>query len=41
MEEEQEHTHTWVLHPDIKTDPERRAADFAISEAVSLAHALP
>lgn len=41
MEEEQEHTHTWVLHPDIKTDPDRRAADFAISEAVSLAHALP
>ena len=31
----------WVLHPDIKSDPERRAADSALAEAVSLAHALP
>ena len=41
MGEKAEHTHAWVLHPDIKTDPDRRAADFAIAEAVSLAHALP
>ncbi|WP_237072616.1 GTPase HflX [Pseudaestuariivita rosea] len=31
----------WVLHPDIKTDQQRRQPEFALDEAVSLAHALP
>ncbi|NSX55241.1 GTPase HflX [Sulfitobacter sp. 1151] len=31
----------WVLHPDIKNDPGRRSPEFALDEAVSLAHALP
>ncbi|MEX0309293.1 MAG: GTPase HflX [Tateyamaria sp.] len=34
-------TRAWVLHPDIKSDPDRRDAQFALDEAVSLAHALP
>ena len=34
-------TRAWVLHPDIKSDPDRREARFALVEAVSLAHALP
>ena len=34
-------TRAWVLHPDIKSDPDRREAKFALAEAVSLAHALP
>ncbi|MEL6565541.1 MAG: GTPase HflX [Pseudomonadota bacterium] len=34
-------TRAWVLHPDIKSDPDRREAGFALAEAVSLAHALP
>ena len=34
-------TRAWVLHPDIKSDPDRREAPFALAEAVSLAHALP
>ena len=34
-------TRAWVLHPDIKSDPDRREASFALAEAVSLAHALP
>ncbi len=34
-------TRAWVLHPEIKTDPERRMADHALAEAVSLARALP
>ena len=34
-------TRAWVLHPDIKTDPDRRDAAHALAEAVSLAHALP
>lgn len=34
-------TRAWVLHPDIKSDPERRLADHALAEAVSLARALP
>lgn len=34
-------TRAWVLHPDIKTNPERRAPGPALEEAVSLAHALP
>ena len=34
-------TRAWVLHPDIKSDPERRDPENALAEAVSLAHALP
>uniref|UniRef100_UPI0038CD35DD GTPase HflX n=1 Tax=Thalassococcus lentus TaxID=1210524 RepID=UPI0038CD35DD len=34
-------TRAWVLHPDIKSDRDRRDADMALSEAVSLALALP
>ncbi|MEX0367122.1 MAG: GTPase HflX, partial [Ruegeria sp.] len=34
-------TRAWVLHPDIKSDPDRRDAKFALAEAVSLAQALP
>lgn len=29
------------MHPEIKSDPERRIAEHALAEAVSLAHALP
>ncbi|WP_223425830.1 GTPase HflX [Tateyamaria pelophila] len=36
-----EFTRAWVLHPDIKSDKDRRAANLALAEAVSLAHALP
>ncbi|MEL6466031.1 MAG: GTPase HflX [Pseudomonadota bacterium] len=41
MGEQPEVTRAWVLHPDIKSDPDRREASFALAEAVSLAHALP
>ena len=41
MGEQPEFTRAWVLHPDIKSDPDRREAGFALAEAVSLAHALP
>ena len=34
-------TRAWVLHPDIKTDNNRRIAEPALAEAVALAHALP
>ncbi len=34
-------TRAWVLHPDIKTDNDRRIAEPALAEAVALAHALP
>ncbi|WP_298918211.1 GTPase HflX [uncultured Roseobacter sp.] len=34
-------TRAWVLHPDIKSDPERRLADHALAEAMALARALP
>ncbi len=34
-------TRAWVLHPDIRSNPERRLAEHALAEAVSLAHALP
>ncbi|MFK7764114.1 MAG: GTPase HflX [Roseobacter sp.] len=34
-------TRAWVLHPEIKSDPERRLADHALAEAISLARALP
>ncbi|WP_299587498.1 GTPase HflX [uncultured Tateyamaria sp.] len=41
MGELPETTRAWVLHPDIKSDPDRREAKFALAEAVSLAHAMP
>ncbi|WP_299768236.1 GTPase HflX [uncultured Tateyamaria sp.] len=41
MGELPEFTRAWVLHPDIKSDPNRREAKFALAEAISLAHALP
>ena len=34
-------TRAWVLHPDIRSDGTRRAADPALAEAVALAAALP
>ncbi len=34
-------TRALVLHPEITSDPSRRDAQFALAEAVSLAHALP
>jgi hypothetical protein len=34
-------TRAWVLHPDIKSDPDRRPGQPAVEEAVSLAVALP
>ena len=34
-------TRAWVIHPDIKSDNNRRVAEPALAEAVALAHALP
>ena len=34
-------TRAWVLHPDIRSDPDRRAPEPALAEAVALAEALP
>ncbi len=34
-------TRVWVMHPDIKSDRDRRASEPALDEAVSLAKALP
>ncbi|MEN8892040.1 GTPase HflX [Planktotalea arctica] len=34
-------THTWVLHPDIKSNNDRRLPEPALAEAVALAEALP
>ncbi|SFQ28006.1 GTP-binding protein HflX [Roseivivax halotolerans] len=34
-------TRAWVLHPDIKSDRDRRNAEIALDEAVALAEALP
>jgi len=34
-------TRAWVVHPDIKSDPNRRPGEPALEEAVSLAAALP
>ncbi|MEP5731851.1 MAG: GTPase HflX [Sulfitobacter sp.] len=34
-------TRAWVLHPDIRTNPDRRDPEPALAEAVSLARALP
>ncbi len=41
MEHDRRLTRTWVLHPDIKSDKDRRAAKPALDEAVALAAALP
>ena len=41
MEHDTQPTRAWVLHPDIKSDRDRRDASLALEEAVSLAHALP
>ena len=35
------HTHAWVLHPDIKSDLGRKSAELALKEAVALAQAMP
>ncbi|WP_282025816.1 GTPase HflX [Limimaricola cinnabarinus] len=34
-------TRTWVIHPEIKNDPDRREPEAALAEAVALAEALP
>ena len=41
MEHERELTRAWVLHPEIKSDENRRVPEPALEEAVSLAAALP
>jgi GTP-binding protein HflX len=41
MEHDTEPTRAWVLHPDIKSDRDRRDAKLALDEAISLAAALP
>lgn len=42
MKEHDAHvTRAWVMHPDIKSDTDRRAAEPALAEAVALADALP
>ncbi|MEM9127559.1 MAG: GTPase HflX, partial [Pseudomonadota bacterium] len=41
MEHERRRTRAWVLHPEIKSDDQRRAAEPALEEAVALAAALP
>ncbi len=41
MEHDRVSTRAWVLHPDIKSDPDRREAQPALDEAVGLAVALP
>ncbi len=41
MDHETEATRAWVLHPDIKSDAERRDPGPALEEAVALAAALP
>ncbi len=41
METDRPATRAWVIHPDIKSDRNRRAAAPALEEAVSLAEALP
>ncbi|MDX1780200.1 MAG: GTPase HflX [Thalassovita sp.] len=38
---EREPTRAWVLHPDLKSDSQRRPAGYALEEAVALAAALP
>ncbi|MEP3333363.1 GTPase HflX [Sedimentitalea sp.] len=41
MDHERVATRAWVLHPDIRTDPDRRASAPALEEAIALAAALP
>jgi len=41
MDHDREDTRAWVLHPDIKSDADRRDPGPALEEAVSLAAALP
>ena len=41
METDKPATRAWVLHPDIKSDRDRRLAGPALEEAISLAAALP
>ncbi|NBT32161.1 MAG: GTPase HflX, partial [Rhodobacteraceae bacterium] len=41
METDRPATRAWVLHPDLKSDRNRRAAGPALEEAVSLSAALP
>lgn len=41
MEHDRVRTRAWVLHPDIKTESDRRPAKPALGEAVALAAALP
>ena len=41
LEHDRPITRAWVLHPDLKTDHKRRAAEPALEEGVALAAALP
>ncbi|MFW8593024.1 GTPase HflX [Cribrihabitans neustonicus] len=41
MEHDRKQTRAWVLHPEIKSDSDRRDPGFALEEAVALAAALP
>ncbi|UWR93864.1 GTPase HflX [Phaeobacter inhibens] len=41
MEHDRTPTRAWVVHPDIKSDRDRRDPVFALAEGVSLAEALP
>ncbi|WP_299946382.1 GTPase HflX [uncultured Ruegeria sp.] len=41
MEHERARTRAWVLHPEIKSDEQRRVPEPALAEAVALAAALP
>ena len=41
MEHDRKRTRAWVLHPEIKSDPDRRDPEPALEEAVALARALP
>ncbi|WP_037315892.1 GTPase HflX [Ruegeria halocynthiae] len=41
MEHDRVRTRAWVLHPDIKSDEQRRVPEPALEEAVALAAALP
>ncbi len=41
MEHDRKQTRAWVLHPDLKSDRDRRDADPALEEGVALADALP
>ncbi|WP_319823771.1 GTPase HflX [Thalassovita sp.] len=41
MTHEREATRAWVLHPDFKSERERRDPSFALDEAIALAEALP